>query len=125
MVLWNYCACRWVRVTEEGSSDQFFSDAASMQQEEVEGGTPVPELVTVTKLDDPILSELCATIEVDDDNAPLPKNMPSNLQDNNPSIFGEWGPQWYMLLTQQGSNAIKRALSKYHSTADTIHYHPF
>ena len=98
-----YTVSRWCSVTEEGPSDFFFSNDELNNRGESNGAgndavdTADKELPAVVGqinsrgMQDGDVLNLQGQVEIDDDNAPAPENIPSNGPDAADEIFSDWG----------------------------------
>jgi hypothetical protein len=79
------------RIHKEGERDLFFDSAAVPASDaEVEFSLP-PEIADKEATEESILEALTDVVEIDDDNQPLPENIP-NIDETIPSILADnWG----------------------------------
>jgi hypothetical protein len=90
----------WCKILEEGPSEFFFTAVESAEQEEAaqEEQQPIPgealHLIQVQshgQIDHLDLTALSGVVDIDDDNQPLPENIPTTGESVADDIFGEWG----------------------------------
>jgi Transposase IS4 len=100
---------RWFRVDREGPVDLFFDkDEAAVEKEqaqtEEELQQPMPAVATRgARLDATDLSELQGVVDIDDDNEPLPENIPTAADGVNEDMFNEWGHTGMCWRKQEGN----------------------
>ena len=114
-----YCVFRWCKVTEEGSSDYFFDKeeggrTVATRNETVTAEIQVELPVVVENLHNRgflngDLLNLNGDVEVDDDNAPAPENLPV-ADANVDEVFVEWGHDGVCERRQAGGQKTEVSL---------------
>lgn len=88
-----HCVPHWCRIIEEGPSDFFFT--APVATEAPDEPIPMPAVALRIgesgRIDQLALNELADAVNIDDDNLPLPENIPTTGEADRDDIFGEWG----------------------------------